>query len=169
MACATITDLSTFIWGNLGQPSDLSVPSIQSKLISNPYLGTLNNLITTCFSGVSGSISPEMGVNEQAIYASLYERDYYVTKLNQVLQGYATSFTRLQEGDSTISRSSTADVARVYRDMQKQLNEQLTYLVSSYRQGEGTPSSVLYPTLVNTYGNGYGYGNGSWPQNYYRS
>lgn len=167
MSCAYITDMSQFIWTEIGSPTDLSLPSIQSKLVSNPYLGTLNNLIVTCFSGISGQISPEMTQDQQAVYSLLYQRDYYTTKLNQVLQGYATSFTRLQEGDSSISRSSTADVARVYRDMQKQLNDQLIFLVNSYRQNEGQPSSVLYPTLVSTFGYSYAYG--GWPQNYYRS
>ncbi len=167
MSCGYVTDIAQFIWGELGSPTDLSVSSIQSRLVSNPYLGTLNNLIVTCFSGVSGQISPEMTPDQQAIYSLLYQRDWYTTKLNQVLQGYATSFTRLQEGDSSISRSSTADVARVYRDMQKQLNDQLIFLVNSYRQNEGQPSSVLYPMLVNTFGYSYAYG--GWPQSYYRS
>ncbi len=168
MSCCTyVTDMATFIHGNLGD-SSLSIPSIQSKLVSNPYLGTLNNLLsTTCYSGVSGCITPTMGVDEQAIFASLYERDYYTTKLNQVLQGYGTSFTTLSEGDSRISRSSTADIARIYRDMQKQLNEQFTYLLNSYRQNEAQPRSVIYPTLVQAYGGDAGAG--SWPQNYYRS
>lgn len=168
MNCGYVTDIATFIWGEIGSPTDLSVSSIQSRLVSNPYLGTLNNLIVTCFSGVSGQISPDMTPDQQAIYSLLYQRDHYTTKLNQVLQGYATSFTTLQEGDSRISRSSTADVARVYRDMQKQLNDQLIFLVNSYRQNEGQPSSVLYPLLVNTFGYSYAYG-GGWPQNYYRS
>ncbi len=167
MSCGYVTDIAQFIFGELGSPTDLSVSSIQSRLVSNPYLGTLNNLIVTCFSGVSGQISPEMTPDQQAIYSLLYQRDWYTTKLNQVLQGYGTSFTTLQEGDSRISRSSTADVARVYRDMQKQLNDQLIFLVNSYRQNEGQPSSVLYPMLVNTFGYSYAYG--GWPQSYYRS
>lgn len=165
MTCpAYITDMANFIWGNLGSPDDLSVSTIQSKLISNPYLGNLNNLIVTCYSGISGSITPVMSADEQAIYSSMYQKDYYTMKLNQTLQGYGTSFVTLVEGDSRITRASTVDVARVYRDMQKELNDELSMQIASYRQNLAQPQSVIYPTIVNTVG-----GNGGMPQTYYRS
>lgn len=165
--CATITDIAQLIHTDLGSPDDLSLGAIQSKLISPAYVGKINNLAATCYVSVSGCIEPALCPAVQAIYGAQYEVDYYTAKLNQTLAGYNTSFVTLVEGDSRVTRASTVDVARVYRDMQKQLNDQLGMLIASYRQLKSLPESIIYPTILNTYG--YGSGPAYWPQNYYRS
>lgn len=151
MSCTSITDLATSIWNDLGQPSSISVSYIQSRLVSNSSLGQLNNLTQTCFSGISGSITPALSPDEQAIYAALYVRDYYTTKLSQVMNGYDTSFTRLTEGDSTIVRSSVSEMGKVYKDMQRQLNDQLQYLVSAYRTNPMQTRSVDFLSYAPPY------------------
>jgi len=150
MPCAYLTDLATFIWNDLGSPSDLSVPSIQTKLTSEAFLGQLNSLTANCYSLVTGDISPVLGNREQGIYAMMYEKDFYTRKLNQLMAGDAIMWTRVQDGDSSIVRSDLVNVARLYRDMQKQLDEQLNMVIGSYRKGRAMPSSVDYFTLTNS-------------------
>lgn len=154
MSCsAYITDLASFIWNDLGQPSSLSVSAIQTKLTSAGFLGQFNVQAATCYQITTGDISPALGNYEQGIYVMMYERDFYTRKLNQLLDGDATPWTRLTDGDSTIVRTSIADLARIYRDMQSQLNAQLQMALAAYRRGQSMPSSVDYFTLTN--GNWY--------------
>lgn len=150
MSCASATDLASFIWNDLGSPTNLSVAAIQTKLITDGYLGQFNVLTANCYSISGGSITPAMGNEELGMYGMMYERDYYTTKLNQLLNGDAIAWTRLTDGDSTVVRSSVVDIARVYRDMQQQLNGQLQMAIGSYRKGRAQPSSVDYFTFTNS-------------------
>lgn len=150
MACSPyLTDLATVIWNDLGQPSGMPVSFIQSQLVSNSYVGRLNNQIATCYTSVSGDISPALGNTEQAIYAMMYEMGYYQTKLAQTLAGLNPGIVSLQDGDSRIVFTNSVEQAKVYKEMQKQLNDQLTMAVSQYRQQESQPSAVDMPLIVN--------------------
>lgn len=172
-SCSSITDLATTIWNDLGQPSGQPVSYIQSKLVSQPYVGKLNNLISTCYAAVTGTICPALGEQEQGIYQSMYEMDYYTTKLNQTLAGLSPGVIELADGDSKIRFVNPVEQAKVYTTQQRMLNEQLFWQVSAYRGMAAQPSAVDMYTILNVPGgDGYG-GNGSpaagGPHNYYRS
>jgi len=172
MPCAYITNLANAIWNDLGQPSDYPVSYIQSKLVSPSYVGKLNNMIATCYTVVTGDITPPLDENEQAVYQLMYETDFYITKMNQVNAGLNPGVISLTEGDSKIQFINPVEQAKVYKEMQRQLNEQLVFLTSAYRQGEAFPRSINYPTILNFWGGGntnagpIGLGT---PHNYYRS
>ena len=168
MACASITDLATFIWNDLGQPIDQPVSYIQTKLINNAYLGKLGSLLALSFSGVSGYIAPELTAADKSVYALMYEKDYYTTKLNQTLAGLNPGVISLAEGDSRMVFVSPIDRARMYRDAQKQVNEDLQLLIASHRQNASLPVSVDYITIISntTSSNGGGAG---FPRGYYRT
>lgn len=172
MPCAYITNLATQIWNDLGQPADQPVSYIQTKLVSPPYVGKLNNMISTCYTVVTGDISPALGENEQAIYQLMYESDFYVTKMTQVNAGLNPGVISLTEGDSKIQFINPVEQARAYKEMQKQLNEQLVFLTSAYRQGEAFPRTINYPTIMNFWGGtnvqAGPVGQGT-PHSYYRS
>jgi len=160
MPCADITNLAQSIWNDLGQPTDTSTSYIQSKLVSNAFIGKLNNLIFACFSGVSGDITPPLSTDQLGIYASLYEVDYWTTKLNTLLNGNDLSWTTLQDGDSRITRVSAVEQGRLYRDMQKQLMDQLNRQILAYNLGNSAPNSVDYPNIAGpiAYNGCYGIG-----------
>lgn len=155
MACAYLTDLATNIWNDIGQPTDTPVSYIQSKLISNPFLGKLNSLTANCFVIITGDILPALNTDEQGIYALMYEADFYTRKVNVLLNGTDIAWTTLKDGDSTITRSSIVDQARLYRDMQKQLNDQLRVIVAAYRQTNANARSVDFYSQNNNW-------NGNW-------
>jgi len=150
MACAYITDLATLIYNNLGAPSDVSISSIQTKLVSTGFLGRLNNSINTSYSIVSGDISPELGINEQSLYSQMYISEYYSRKINQIIGGTDISWTSIGDGDSKITRSSQTEVAKVYKDLKKQADEEITRLTNAYRVNASEPSTVDYaPPPIN--------------------
>lgn len=160
MACsAYLSDLSTVIWQDIGSPTDTPVSYIQSKLTSSTYLGQLNSLTANCFTIVSGDISPALGNEEQGIYAAMYEADFYTRKVNALMGGTDIAWTSLVDGDSRITRSSIVDQARLYRDMQKELNLKVKNLVSAYRQDNSNGRSVDFYDINNGWHNGI-YGGG---------
>jgi len=160
MACAAITDLATNIWNDLGQPTDTPVSYIQSKLISNAFLGQLNTLTANCYTIVSGDISPVLSTDEQGIYAMLYERDFYTRKVNVLANGTDIDWVVIKDGDSSISRSNIVDKMRVYRDMQAQLNNQLKVAVAAYRQDASNGQSVDFYGIDNSWAGGNSYPGG---------
>lgn len=151
MACAYITDLATLIFNNLGAPSDLTISSIQTKLVSAGFIGKLNNAISTSYSIVSGDISPELGVNEQAIYSQMYMSEYYARKISAIFSGTDINWTTIKEGDSAIVRTSQSEVAKVFKDLKKQTDEELQKLISTYRVNASAPSTIDYMPPMRTW------------------
>lgn len=143
MSCATITDLANAIWGDLGSPTDLSVSAIQSKLTSDAFLGQLNLLVNGCHTVVSGEIVPALDVQEQAIYSLMYQASFYARKLALLATGRMLPVT-LTEGDSKMVFASAVDLMRLYRDMQKQLTDELNRLAAAYVTNGLTPGDVKY-------------------------
>ena len=157
MSCSTyITSLAQNIWNDLGQPTDMTVAYIQSKLTSNAFLGKINALTTNCHEIVDGDIVPVLDINEQAIAALQYEADYYISKFNTLANGTDIAFITIADGDSRITKASIVDLMRVYRDMQKQLNAQLNALAYNYRQADAFARSVDYLSVDNSW-NGIGW------------
>lgn len=157
----------------MGSPSGQSPSYIQSRMVSPSMVGDLNNLLTTCYVAVSGAIDPPLGQTEQGIYSLMYQVGYYATRLNQTLGGLNPGVVSLADGDSRIVFTSPVDIARIYRDMQKQAYDQLLSLVYAYRQNEAQPSAVDMPTIINAPGAWGGIGGGAspaqYPYGYYRN
>ncbi len=160
MPCNYITDMSQQIWNDIGQPTDTPVSYIQTKLTSSAFLGQLNTLTANCYMIVSGDIAPALGTDEQAIYAMLYERDFWMRKTSLLANGTDIAWTRLTDGESTVVRSSIVDQMRLYRDMQKQLNDQLSKAIAAYRQDASTSKSVDFYGIDNGWRAGDVYGGG---------
>lgn len=158
MACASITDTATNIWNDLGQPTDISVSYIQTKLVSNSFLGKLNVLLGTCYTIVSGDIIPALGTDETAIYSALYQADFWTRKVAQLAAGLDPSPLSLADGDSRIVFTDVVNKMRLYRDMQKQLTDEVNRLATTYRIDGTSPGDVKYFTVDNGFFNNYGNG-----------
>lgn len=171
MTCpAYITNLANAIWIDIGQPADQPVSYIQSKLLTEQYVGKLSTLTAECYLISGNAIIPRLEPEAQAVYGMMYQSDFYTTKLNQVLAGLNPGVVELQEGDSRIRFTNPVEQAKVYKEMQKQINDQLQLLVASYRQDRALPESVNYPFILNIIG-GYTYNTplAGGPRSYYRS
>lgn len=147
MSCEYIFDLATGIWVQIGEPTSPSVSYISGKLISNSQLGKLNIVIGGCRSGISGCVTPELNPDEQAIYETIYLRDYFNTKSNQVLTNIVdgtngASFISITEGDSRITKANMSEVSKNYRNLAKDLTENLNRMADLYKRGLAVPRSV---------------------------
>lgn len=157
MSCSFyLTDLATAIWLDLNSPSDLSAAAIQSKLTSSAFLGQLNSLVGQCHVIATGDISPVLDTDEQGIYAKMYQSDFWTRKIAAIANGTDISWVSMADGDSRIVRASPVDQMRLYRDMQKQLNDELRVLSNAYRADGATTRDVAFYNFTN--GTNYGYG-----------
>lgn len=143
-AAPYISGLATLIYDNLGNPSDISTSSIQTKLTSDGFLGKLNAQISTTYLIASGDITPELGNSEQSIYSQMYQSEYYTRKIMSIAGGTDISWTSIQDGDSRITRSSQTETAKMFKDMKRLADEELIRLIGSYRVNASTPSTIQY-------------------------
>ena len=103
-------------------------------------LGELNTLIFTTFSGSGDGghpdqiFTPKLGIEESGIYKQLYLRHFYKKKARNVLKGIDSSvdFISLREGDSMITRTNKNEIAKTYRGMAKDAEEELEKQVYAY-------------------------------------
>lgn len=157
MACQSISGLATGIWLDIGEPSALAVSSIYSRLTSSGYLGRLNSWTNSCYYISGDCIAPELGTEELAIYEQIYLVDYY-NKLATQNQGAvgATVWTRIEEGDSKISRASPVEITKIYINLAKEAKDTLNDLVTRRNGNLSTPRSVDYYG-IDQYGQSYPY------------
>jgi hypothetical protein len=87
----------------------------------------------------------------------MYQADFYIRKVNDLMNGGAIAYTTIQDGDSKITRVSTVDMARLYRDMHKELVGQLNALTYAYRQSDAQARSINYLNIDNTWRGTAGY------------
>ena len=144
--------LSTGIWQDIGSPDNLSVSSISGRLMSSGMLGGLDNLLIECHwvDWNSGTINPSLNGGELNIYQQYYKVNYYRNLASQIVGkiGNPASFAYvLREGDSNITLSNPVDIARLFRDLEKQAMDELKLLVFEYRKGKAGPRAVNYPTI----------------------
>jgi hypothetical protein len=147
-SCPYITDLASSIHKNIGEPSAVSVSFIAGKLTSNAFLGQLNTLLYKCHTVVSGCIDPALDVDEQAIYTTLYEADYYKKQISSYIGAAGVKrVLSVKEGDSSISLSNTASEAKVIADLAKSLRQQANEMADLYNRGQATARGVSFYTI----------------------
>ena len=115
-------------------------------------IGELNTLIFTSFSGsgigVTDSIKivPEnkFGYEESGIFKQLYLKHFYRKKARNVLKGIDSSvdFISLREGDSMITRTNKNEIAKTYRGLAKDAEEELEKQVYAYNYYQAQPRQV---------------------------
>ncbi len=114
-------------------------------------LGELNTLLFTSFSG-SGKIgtsdqsfTPALGLEESGIYKKLYLKHFYQKKARNVLKGIDSSvdFISLREGDSMITRTNKNEIAKTYRGLAKDAEEDLGKAVYAYNFYQAKPRQVV--------------------------
>jgi hypothetical protein len=98
-----------------------------------------------------------MGLEESGIYKKLYLKHFYQKKARNVLKGIDSSvdFISLREGDSMITRTNKNEIAKTYRGMAKDAEEDLEKAVYAYNYYNAVPRQVaggdvrLEPSGVN--------------------
>lgn len=136
-----ITTLSNQTFIEIGSPSGTTPLSY----VSGWYLynlGTLNNLITSSYSGVSGDFSPELGDEEGMVYKEAFKLEYYDRLASQSLCANSVDWVSIQEGDSVIRRASSNDKAKTYISLRDKSNLKLNLMINLYRSNVSIPSVI---------------------------
>ena len=130
-------------------------------------IGDLNTLIHQSFhfTGDDGELDPELQNEESAILRKLYMRDWCRKQGQKVLRGIyldsvggssasgaSVDWTELREGDTVIRRSSTSsassatsrlDMQKAFKDMAKEIDEELKELVTRYNVYGAQPRQII--------------------------
>lgn len=169
MASNTLIGLwATGIWETLGSPSSLSALTISGYAVQPSTLGRLNAMIGTCYSGTgylgTGTVfdaAPELTNSELALVEGMFRVGWY-SRLAQAMMGTSPSeipWASISEGDTKISRANPVNLGKEYRELAKDTQVHLNYLVNAYIQqvqGGSTPRSVDlynpgYPDIIFPY------------------
>lgn len=160
MSCLNfISGLATGIWQDIGEPPDLSVSTIFSKLSSSGMLGELDALINTCHTfNESGCIEPSLNGEEISIYQKIYYLNFYKKKSVQAISignGLgSSSWISIDEADTKIRRTNPVEISKVYKDLAKQTESSLNDLVSAYRMNRSFARDISFYG-IDQYGNNY--------------
>lgn len=155
---------ATGCWTQLGSPPTLSALTLSGFAVQPGTLGQLSNKITVCYSGVGTGgyfydASPDLTVNELAIIEGIFLVGWY-NQLAFATMGAGNStipWARIREGDESIERANPVNIGQQYREMSKEANLQLNYLVGAYNDGQrGTAASVDFLNPAYPYLGSYG-------------
>lgn len=132
----------------LNEPSGISATYIKNWFLSN--VGNLNIVLNATYSGVTGSISPQISGDAQYIFKELFNIAYYSRLITQNLgaNAYSTDFTEVKEGDSSIRRVSKNEIAKTYMTLKRQSQETLTDLIKMWRMNQCNPQSIDYNNSI---------------------
>jgi hypothetical protein len=138
-----IYNLASGTWEELGSPSAPSIAFISGWYSSNPSIGKLNTAINTCFSGLSGCITPSLGDEESAIYKELYKISYFDLKIAQATNSALTdSWIELRDDVSTIKRQNKNEVAKTILLQRTESYKTLKDMIFSYQQNNSAARFV---------------------------
>lgn len=142
-----ILPLASGIYQDLGSPGSQSVGYISGVLTSSGFLGSLNNKLFTSFylSGSNPCITDAgggFGAEEADIMELMYKTDYYELRALSILDGGGTFWTSLSEGDSKITRESTANLSKQYLALQSSSQQTLRIAIGDYQRRISSPQSV---------------------------
>lgn len=144
-----VASIADEIFRELGEPDDITVPTISFWLTSN--IGKLNNLIDAEYEIVDSEISPELEEDEKAIYKTLYFIYYYNRQVSKNLGAAAyTSVMEVKEGNRTVKRTNKNDIAKTYRGLVADYNDELQAQVLNYKMSHADPNQLLVENPILT-------------------
>jgi len=144
-----IVDIAYELYGELGEPSDLSIASIASWLRSN--IGDLNILINKNFyinqNTLEIAVTEESGDDftniEKSIFKMIYSIHYYERLFRNALGAASTdSVISVTDDGSTVVKVNKNELAKNYASLRKQINDELNMLTKNYNLNEAKPLQV---------------------------
>lgn len=138
---SSITDIADEIYREMGEPDDISIPSISFWLSSN--IGQLNTLINVVIEvDENEEFVPELTHEQKAIFKQIYFINYFTRMIKTSLGASAYDWSELSEGDSRIRRVSRNEIAKTYQQVRGTLQTELSDLVFFYKQNRVIPYSI---------------------------
>ena len=143
------TTIADEIFRELGEPSDVSIPSIVFWLTSN--IGALNNHIGTTLTVESSLIVPELNDDQKVNYKILYAIHYYTRQVNRNLGAAAyVNIIEFREGNRTVRRANKNEVAKTYMAILKETKDGFFSMVSAYKMNLAVPLQIIIPNPIIT-------------------
>lgn len=140
---ATLIEISSRISQNLGNP-DSPTPGVIEYYLRH-HLGELNNLINTSYSidATDGTVEPDLGEDEAAIFQLIYLIYYYGLKIRENLGAAAIDpVLEVAENGAIVRLTNRNAISLTYVQLKRQEQEQLDNLVGFYRMNRAVPSVI---------------------------
>jgi hypothetical protein len=163
-----IGQFATGLWVYLGSPPTLSALTISGYAVQPGTIGSLNARLGTCYSGTGYlgtgqvfDVTPDYNYADLAILGEMFQVGWYSQLVYATMGAGGTSipWSNIREADSSITRASPVNIGKEYREMAKDANLRLNYLVNAYLDGErGTARSIDYLNPAYPWGGNNVYG-----------
>lgn len=142
-----IVDLATELYDELGEPVDVSIPSVAYWLRTN--IGSLNVLLNKPYTinqsslEVEGSSTEAFGINEKAIFKKLYIIHYYDRQLRKTLVSVSLdSVVSISDEGSSVTKVNKNELSKTFSSIKKQEMAELSDMLKAYSINEITPLQV---------------------------
>jgi hypothetical protein len=144
---STLVDIADELFRELDEPDDASIASISYWLTSN--IGKLNGLLDIEISVENNELVPELDNDQKVVFKKLYEIHYYQRQIKKNLGAAAyTAFSEVKEGNRTVRRVNKNEIAKTYKLMVTDLNDELTQLLMAYRMNRADPMQLYVPNPI---------------------
>lgn len=144
-----ILALASGIYSDLGSPTNISVGYISGYLTSSGNIGDLNNKLSVRFGWtgagpciISFDTGQPMDSDEQSIYSLVFKDQFYRQQALLALTSSTPFWTRLAEGDSSISRPSPAEISRAFQGLIDSNQKALRLAIGDYKRAQTSVGSV---------------------------
>jgi len=143
MSCDYIYGIASGIWDDIGQPSGIAISFISGSIVSETYIGRLNNALNTCYSGVSGCIYPPLGYEEAAVLKELYTIGYYDRQISSITNSALTDdWIELKDDRSTIRRQNKNELAKTFISLRQNVRNDLKDMIFAYQQNNSNVGMI---------------------------
>lgn len=161
-----IVDIADEVYRELGEPVDISIPSVAYWLRVN--LGRLNVLLnkpylineTTLEIYSTNEITDPFGINEKTIFKKIYTVYYYERLFRNALGAASTdSVIDISQNGFSARKINKNELAKTYSDLKKQADAELKNLLDKYELNEINPLQVAGDDSIPGLNYPYTYGN----------
>lgn len=142
-----IVDIADELFRELGEPDDISVPSIAFWLRTN--IGSLNVLLNKPYTINVSSLEVEhtstdpFGINEKVIFKKLYTIHYYDRQLRKTLVSVnLDSVVSISDEGSSVTKVNKNELSKTFASIKKQEMLELSDMLKAYSTNEITPLQV---------------------------
>jgi len=142
-----IVDLANELYDELGEPVDISIPSIAYWLRSN--IGDLNIMINKKFYidettlEITSEDADLFGNVEKSIFKMIYSIHYYERLFRNALYAATQdSVISISDEGSSVTKINKNELAKNYASLRKQINDELIVLTKNYNINEAKPLQV---------------------------
>lgn len=133
----SITEVAEEIHKELEDPVSPSVNQIFYWLSYNA--GRLNNKISTFYDLIDGDYSPKLGVDEKDILKALYYQYHYTDLSRKSLTNSQGAILSLRDDVSAVSFTNSKEIAKEYRNVAKDYQDQADTLSNLYKHNRSGP------------------------------